>query len=452
MELSMVVCVVAFVLCFTLVLIRWNDLRYRRKGLPPGTMGWPMFGETAEFLKLGPDFMKRQGAKHGKLFKTHIFGCPTVICMDTDLNRYILLNEAKGLVPGYPQSSLDILGKCNIAAVHGAAHKHIRGSLLSIVNPNMIKDRLFAKIDKAVRPFLANWDGKIVDIQEKMIEMAVLLSFKQLLDKEAQSVCQALRHEFNNLVLGTFSLPINFPGTNYYKGIQARKNVIKILRRIIDRRRASSETCNDMLDCLLNVKDPKYRLNDEEIIDQVITFFNSGYETFSTTSMMALKHLHDHPKVLQELREEHLAIQERKRPGELLDSNDYKSMTFTRAVILETLRLTTIVNGVMRKTTDDIEINGCIIPKGWRIYVYFREINYNPFLYLEPFDFNPWRWMDKKLESHNHVLLFGGGSRLWEEVGENKILKFPRVKAPNGLHMAISTNVVKSKHQNISAA
>jgi brassinosteroid-6-oxidase 1 len=82
-----------------------------------------------------------------------------------------------------------------------------------------------------------------------------------------------------------------------------------------------------------------------------------------------------------------------------------------------------------------------VIPKGWRIYVYTREINYDPFLYPEPFTFNPWRWLvgdsfiyalfaclihgkvsngqitsdckkqDKSLESQNYFLIFGGGSR-----------------------------------------
>ncbi|KAJ4841498.1 hypothetical protein Tsubulata_045623, partial [Turnera subulata] len=38
-------------------------IRYRRRGLPPGTMGWPLFGETAEFLKNGPDFMASKKAR-----------------------------------------------------------------------------------------------------------------------------------------------------------------------------------------------------------------------------------------------------------------------------------------------------------------------------------------------------------------------------------------------------
>ncbi|KAF4396230.1 hypothetical protein F8388_019776 [Cannabis sativa] len=142
---------------------------------------------------------------------------------------------------------------------------------------------------------------------------------------------------------------------------------------------------------------PEYKLSDDEIIDQIITILYSGYETVSTTSMMAVKYLHDHPKVLEELRlllaslgmmagsriickhsfvslhfptppqsiptqitkfKEHLAIREKKKPEDPIDLNDLKSMRFTRAVIFETSRLATIVNGVLRKTTKDMELNG----------------------------------------------------------------------------------------------
>lgn len=43
---------------------------------------------------------------------------------------------------------------------------------------------------------------------------------------------------------------------------------------------------------------------------------------------------------------------------------------------------------------------GYIIPKGWRIYVYTRELNYDPRLYPDPYTFNPWRWMVSIVELH----------------------------------------------------
>ncbi|KAH7847797.1 hypothetical protein Vadar_030364 [Vaccinium darrowii] len=451
-------------LCFCCTaLLKWNEVKYRKKGLPPGTMGWPVFGETTEFLKQGPNFMKNQRARFGSFFKSHILGCPTIVSMDPEINRYILLNEAKGLVPGYPQSMLDILGKCNIAAVHGSNHKYMRGALLALVSPSMMKAHLLPKIDDFMRSHLSNWDGKVIDIQQKTKEMALLSSLNQIAGVESISMSKEFMPEFFKLVLGTLSLPINLPGTSYHRGFQARKNITGMLARLVEERRASSETRNDMLGVLMNGDESnRYKLSDEEIIDQMITILYSGYETVSTTSMMAVKYLHDHPNVLQELRREHLAIRERKRPEDPIDWNDYKSMPFTRAVIFETSRLATIVNGVLRKTTKDMEMNGFVIPQGWRIYVYTREINYDPCLYPDPFTFNPWRWMDKTSDSQNYFFIFGGGTRQcpgkelgmaeistfihyfvtryrWEEVGGDKLMKFPRVEAPNGLHIRVSS-------------
>ncbi|MBA0758249.1 hypothetical protein Gotri_021263 [Gossypium trilobum] len=383
--------------------------------------------------------------------------------MDPELNRYILMNEAKGLVPGYPQSMLDILGKCNIAAVHGSTHKQMRGALLALISPTMIRQQLLPKIDEFMRAFLSNWDNQVINIQDRTKEMAFLSSLKQIASAESSSVAQQFMPEFFKLVLGTLSLPIDLPGTNYRRGFQARQNILKILGQLIEKRRDSEESHKDMLGYLMrNDDNNRHKLSDDEIIDQIITILYSGYETVSTTSMMAVKYLHDHPTVLEELRKEHMGIRERKRADEPIEWNDIKSMRFTRAVIFETSRLATIVNGVLRKTTQEMELNGYVIPKGWRIYVYTREVNYDPFLYPDPLAFNPWRWMDKGLESQNYFLIFGGGTRQcpgkelgiaeistflhyfvtryrWEEVGGEKLMKFPRVEAPNGLHIRVSS-------------
>lgn len=454
---------VAFIF-FCCSVLRWNEVRYRKKGLPPGTMGWPVLGETTEFLKQGPSFMKNQRVRYGSLFKSHILGCPTVVSMDPDLNSFILLSEKEGLVPGYPQSMLDILGKSNIAAVHGSLHKAMRGALRALINPNMIRDQLLPKVDEFMRSHLSDWSGKIIDIQEKTKEMAFLSSLKQLISIKAGPVSEAFMPEFYKLVLGTISLPIDLPGTNYRQGIQGRKKIVNMLKEILEERKALPKANNDMLDLLLGLDESSsIRLTEEQIIDLIITIIYSGFETVSTTSMMAVKYLSDNPKALFQLRKEHMNIRARKSPDDPIDWNDYKSMTFTRAVIYESMRLATVVNGVLRKTTKDMEMKGFVIPKGWRIYVYTREINYDSSLYTDPLTFSPWRWMETGLESHKRFLLFGGGSRLcpgkesgvaeistflhylvtryrWEEIGGDTLLTFPRVQAPNGLHIRVWDN------------
>ncbi|XP_057766780.1 cytochrome P450 85A1-like [Salvia miltiorrhiza] len=460
MEVSfMAVSLLLMGLFFFLFLSKWNEIIFQRKGLPPGTMGWPFFGETNEFLKLGPDFIKRQRARYGRVFKSHILGSPTIVSMDPELNRYILLNEAKGLIPGYPKSMLDILGQRNIAAVYGSKHKFIRKNLMSLVGAPLIKDRLLPNLDKYIRLHLSNWDDMLIDVQQKSTDMAFLIGFTLIAEAELSSIYDGFKAEFDKLVIGSLSLPINLPGTSYYRGFKGRKNIVKILRQVIEKRRAASPetTYDDMLQHLLEDTDA---LNEEEIIDQIITILYSGYETVSTTSMMVVKYLHDNQQALQQLREEHFGIQRRKVAGQAVDWDDYKSMRFTRAVVLETLRLATVINGLLRKTTQDMTLNGFLIPKGWKIYAFTREINYDPILYPEPLKFNPWRWLDKSLESHNYCFLFGGGGRLcpgkelgiatvsiflhyfvttyrWEEIGGERIVEFPRVEAPNGYHIRL---------------
>ena len=89
---------------------------------------------------------------------------------------------------------------------------------------------------------------------------------------------------------------------DFLVAFQARNNIDRLLTSVMQERRGSGKTFTDMLGYLMKKEDNKYLLTDKEIRDQVVTILYSGYETVSTTSMMALKYLHDHPKALEELR------------------------------------------------------------------------------------------------------------------------------------------------------
>lgn len=106
--------------------------------------------------------------------------------MEAELNRRALASEGRGFVPGYPQSMLDILGRNNIAAVQGPLHRAMRGAMLSLVRPAMIRSSLLPKIDAFMRSHLAAWSSSssssaVVDIQAKTKEVLSLLLLLLLL-------------------------------------------------------------------------------------------------------------------------------------------------------------------------------------------------------------------------------------------------------------------------------
>lgn len=87
MEIVMVgVCLLAMGCFFCFGLLKWNGIRYGRKGLPPGTMGWPVFGETTEFLKQGPDFMKHKKARSVPIEK--LFSLSLSLCVCSRSNSF----------------------------------------------------------------------------------------------------------------------------------------------------------------------------------------------------------------------------------------------------------------------------------------------------------------------------------------------------------------------------
>lgn len=51
-------------------------------------------------------------------------------------------------------------------------------------------------------------------------QMALLSALRQIAGVSAGPLSDALKAELYTLVLGTISLPINLPGTNYYQGFK----------------------------------------------------------------------------------------------------------------------------------------------------------------------------------------------------------------------------------------
>ncbi|KAL5987900.1 cytochrome P450 [Asimina triloba] len=160
--------------------------------------------------------------------------------------------------------------------------------------------------------------------------LVVLDAELKLLGVEGGTEAAAFKPEFYKLMFVAISLPNNLPGTSFRTGLNARKKILSMLGKIMEDRRTSPGDQSNWIDSLLESgESSRFNLTDEQTMDQVITLLHSGFETISPTTMMAVKYLYEHPKVLQELR-----------------------------VIFETLRLTSITNGVMRKATKDVKMNG----------------------------------------------------------------------------------------------
>ncbi|QHO33466.1 hypothetical protein HN51_027159 [Arachis hypogaea] len=122
-----------------------------------GSLGWPLIGETIQFLSSAyshhPEtFVDKRRHLYGKVFKSHIFGSPTIISTDADVNKFILQSDAKLFVPSYPKSVSELMGKSSILLVNGSLQRKIHGLVGSF-----FKSQITTDMHNYVQESMANW-------------------------------------------------------------------------------------------------------------------------------------------------------------------------------------------------------------------------------------------------------------------------------------------------------
>eukprot|EP01018_Ginkgo_biloba_P000708 Gb_15250 [translate_table: standard] len=407
------------------VAMLWAGQLNRPKRAPPGSFGLPVIGEMLDFVsdhksEFPQAYAEKRRAKYGDVFTTHHMCYPTVMSVDPEVNKFVLQNEGKYFISRYPKSLQNLFGEGAILRAHGDLHKRLHNMALSFINSTKLKEYVMADVEQFVTSAMTNWVGRTVYVEDEAktvgIHIPALIAFqviiKYLLGLMPGEETAYLMHEYRKLIEGVISIPVQIPGTQYYKSMRARENVIKIVKKIIEeRRRHPDAEHRDILAALMaETNENGEKFSDNVICSNILNFMGAGEETSPMIMMCAVKYISECSKAYDELREEHMTIRKTKRAGEGLTWSDYTSMTFTHQVINETLRLVNPASGVLREAIRDVEVKGYFIPKGWLVLPYFRSVHVDETVYPDPLSFNPWRWKEKIPSTYFSP--FGGGTRL----------------------------------------
>ncbi|CAK9141837.1 unnamed protein product [Ilex paraguariensis] len=392
---------------------RWRNPRCSGK-LPPGSMGWPLLGESLQFFAPNmssdiPPFVKE------RMERTSLVGRPVIVSTDSDLNYFIFQQEGHLFQSWYPDTFTEIFGRQNVGSLHGFLYKYLKSMVLDLFGPESLK-KMIPEVEETASRNLKMWsDQDSVDLKDATARMIFDLTAKKLISYDPEKSSENLRENFVAFMQGLISFPLDIPGTAYHKCMQGRQKAMKMLKNMLQERRLKPRKHrSDFFDHVLEELQKEDTILTEAIaLDLMFVLLFASFETTSLALTLAIKFLVEHPLVLKELRQEHEAILRRR---ENLDSGitwkEYKSMTFTIQFINETVRLANIVPGIFRKTLREIKFKGYTIPSGWAIMVCPPAVHLNPAKYKEPLEFNPWRWDGVELNgATKHFMAFGGGMR-----------------------------------------
>ncbi|KAL1224725.1 Abscisic acid 8'-hydroxylase 1 [Cardamine amara subsp. amara] len=373
--------------------------------LPPGTMGWPYVGETFQLYSQDPNvFFASKQKRYGSVFKTHVLGCPCVMISSPEAAKFVLVTKSHLFKPTFPASKERMLGKQAIFFHQGDYHAKLRKLVLRAFMPEAIRD-MVPNIESIAQDSLKNWDGIMINTYQEMKTYTFNVALLSIFGKDEVLYREDLKRCYYILEKGYNSMPVNLPGTLFHKSMKARKELSHILARILSERRQNGSSHNDLLGSFMGDKED---LTDEQIADNVIGVIFAARDTTASVMTWILKYLAENPNVLEAVTEEQMAIREGREEGECLTWGDTKKMPLTARVIQETLRVASILSFTFREAVEDVEYEGYLIPKGWKVLPLFRNIHHSADIFSNPGKFDPSRF--EVAPKPNTFMPFGNGT------------------------------------------
>ncbi|THU52421.1 hypothetical protein C4D60_Mb10t03820 [Musa balbisiana] len=217
MDTSLVLWAASVALLATVIIARtWGMKRSGQRGhrLPAGSRGWPLVGETLQFVSCAysprPErFMDKRTLmyvirtrnlnywpclhdwppprcrhmvaatphRYGKVFRSHLFGSPTIVSTDAEVSRCILQSDARTFVPWYPKSLTELMGKSSILLINGNLQRRVHGLIGAFFKSSDLKAQITRDMQSYVQESMINWqDDQLIRIQDETKKVCVFSS------------------------------------------------------------------------------------------------------------------------------------------------------------------------------------------------------------------------------------------------------------------------------------
>ncbi|CAA7017290.1 unnamed protein product [Microthlaspi erraticum] len=388
-------------------LYRWSNPKCNGK-LPPGSMGFPIVGETIEFFKLHGcyeilPFVKKRMSRYGPLFRTNLFGSNTVVLTEPDVIFEVFRKENKSFMFSYPSAIVKPFGKDNMCLEHGGIHKQLKQITLQLLGSKGLKRNMIRDMDRATRDHLRSKASQgSFDAEDAVKSLLLAHLTPKMMSNLKPETQRNLLDQINAFNIDWFQSPLRLTTwKSLYRAYIARREAMKVINDAFTRRKASREKCGDFLDTLVEELEKGSVISDEGFYISLIFGLLIVYKDSTSVAIcLAIKFISENPKALAELKREHEAI--------LQNREDKES-----GVTWEEYRHKMIFTNMLRFMENIWQQHaGYTIPAGWIVAVVPSVVHFDPTIYENPLEFNPWRWEGKELRSASKTfMVFGAGAR-----------------------------------------
>ncbi|PHT53464.1 Cytochrome 89A9 [Capsicum baccatum] len=419
--------IIVITLCTSLLLKSLFNLMISRnsiskKKLPPGPYSFPVIGSLLWLGRSNVDLepmLRDLKAKYGPIFTLNIGSRPTIFVASHSLAYQALVQQ--GVVFADRPRAVPISAIRTISASpYGPLWRLLRRNLTSeILHPSRVESYSKARswvlgiLLQQLRGAQADSVRLIDHFQYAMFCLLILMCFGDKLEesqiKKVENMQRKLLLDFQRFNILNFLPRVSkIIFRNRWKElIELRQEQENILIPLIEARSRAKEQKLEQgdeyvvayVDTLLNLELPEEQrnFNQGEIVTLCSEFLTAGTDTTSNALQWIMANLVKKPSIQEKLYREIASVvgeKQSKLTDEGVKEEDLQKMPYLKAVILEGLRRHPPGHFVLPHTvTEEVELNGYLIPKDATINFMVAEMGLDPKEWENPLEFRPERFL-----------------------------------------------------------
>ncbi|XP_069129053.1 cytochrome P450 2B4-like [Argopecten irradians] len=423
-------------LAVLVVFYLWNR-HQRLKSLPPGPTPLPLLGNLLDLASSDQlETFRKLREKYGDLVTLHVGSFTMVVVSGYDTLRelFVKRGDVTSIRPDI-FTFTDITHRHGITSRSGPEWKvHRTFSMAALRDFGFGKKSLEGKITEEIEVFLNilyENQGRAFNVdyclQTSVANIICAIAFGKRFEHDDPVFVKLIDLIKENMELSGIAGLLNLiPSVRHIPGdpVQCRKvlsNADKIYSyfgQLIDNHKKEyrEDSISDFVHVYL--KEMKKRegqdstFTDLQLVNTVADVFVAGMETTATALLWAILLFINYPDVQERCHEEVTKVVGEGRFPSLSDRPD---MPYIEATITEILRRGDIVPlGMPHATSEDLEYNGYILPKGTMLVTNINSVHSDPTIFNEPSKFDPTRFLDKdgKVYRTDRIIPFFFGRRV----------------------------------------
>ncbi len=381
--------------------------------------GLPIIGHGLEMLRDREALFKRGYIEHGKIFSLKIGPMRAVVLTGSDYNRFVFQETDKRLNVQEGYEFIRPAFGDNFFIVSHEAYLNMRPVLQEIFGAQRMVGYV-AAMNNEIQLWLDSLgeEGE-TDLSTDMLTLTQYVVGRAFVgDNFRQELGDEFWAQYDAISKGLdFVLPPHLPIPKFIRRDRARAKMIEIMNRIIQERRENPDAYDDLMATLLKKprKDGSY-MNNQEMIDFFSGLLFAGHETTAGQATWTIAELLQHPDYLKVVQQE---IDQNCPYGASINGDKLRHTPHIYYASEEVTRLHPSADLLFRTANEDIELDGCIIPKGSSVFLNAINSHNLPELWAQPERFDPYRWSPENKQSIDSQAIMGFGGGIHKCAGMN---------------------------------